>query len=492
MGSERRFHGATSSSAIIGAAFYWAWVDTFLFTPTMSTLFGAPGRFFVVAFITAVSTGCVILFLAAHRPETFRSFLHAKLTMVMGGTAAIIGGLVTLSGSYISSTPLIIVGGIIDGAVFGFGLIAWGEICATGGARTASVHIPAAFALGVALDWVLMMLDPLLGTCIMFVFPLVSFLILHVIRKHPEDFEEPGRRFGLPNKTSIGQPTSEGTGSLRTTWFGLNRTVVTSFVVFGVAFGYMQYQSVFEPASTFQSQLLLVVRGSTALIFFLGTVFLKWRPHITYRVGMALMIAGFMILPFASQASGFAGLSESIVMAGYTCFDIMVWTILAELAYCSSIAPESTIGSGRGLLHLGIVTGMGIGICLSLMPLSGITMAVVTTSVGYLLVIAVILIISDQYGLWSLLKYGSMYIDESEEGADRLSPGEKAAMLAARYNLTVREREVLSLLLAGRSARYIAEQIYVSENTVNSHVRHIYEKLDIHNRQELLDRAETI
>ena len=46
---------------------------------------------------------------------------------------------------------------------------------------------------------------------------------------------------------------------------------------------------------------------------------------------------------------------------------------------------------------------------------------------------------------------------------------------------------VLGLLLAGRSAPYIAEQLCVSQNTVKTHVRHIYAKLDIHTRQELLD-----
>lgn len=59
--------------------------------------------------------------------------------------------------------------------------------------------------------------------------------------------------------------------------------------------------------------------------------------------------------------------------------------------------------------------------------------------------------------------------------------------MAARYFLTEREAGVLGLLLAGRSAPYIAEQLCVSQNTVKTHVRHIYAKLDIHTRQELLD-----
>ncbi|BAK43939.1 response regulator transcription factor [Eggerthella sp. YY7918] len=64
---------------------------------------------------------------------------------------------------------------------------------------------------------------------------------------------------------------------------------------------------------------------------------------------------------------------------------------------------------------------------------------------------------------------------------------EGTAKLAARFFLTTRETEVLALLLAGRSVPYIAEHMLLSDNTVKTHVRHIYTKLDVHNRQELLD-----
>lgn len=51
--------------------------------------------------------------------------------------------------------------------------------------------------------------------------------------------------------------------------------------------------------------------------------------------------------------------------------------------------------------------------------------------------------------------------------------------------LTAREAEVLELLAARRSALEIAETLHVSVATVNSHRRHIYEKLGVHSRREL-------
>ncbi len=66
----------------------------------------------------------------------------------------------------------------------------------------------------------------------------------------------------------------------------------------------------------------------------------------------------------------------------------------------------------------------------------------------------------------------------------------KCDRAAARYALTGREREVLELLLRGRSKAYIAEALVISENTVRGHVKRLYTKMDVHDRQELINKLE--
>ena len=46
--------------------------------------------------------------------------------------------------------------------------------------------------------------------------------------------------------------------------------------------------------------------------------------------------------------------------------------------------------------------------------------------------------------------------------------------------LTKRELEVLCKMSEGYTQKEIAELLFVSRNTVNSHTQHIYEKLDVH------------
>jgi len=50
--------------------------------------------------------------------------------------------------------------------------------------------------------------------------------------------------------------------------------------------------------------------------------------------------------------------------------------------------------------------------------------------------------------------------------------------------LTVRELEVLKLVARGMSNKEVADQLFISENTVKNHVRNILEKLHLHSRME--------
>ena len=56
-------------------------------------------------------------------------------------------------------------------------------------------------------------------------------------------------------------------------------------------------------------------------------------------------------------------------------------------------------------------------------------------------------------------------------------------------HLTSREREVLTLIAEGQTSRQIAEKLFVSIKTVQGHRTKIMEKLDIHNRAELVKYA---
>ena len=72
---------------------------------------------------------------------------------------------------------------------------------------------------------------------------------------------------------------------------------------------------------------------------------------------------------------------------------------------------------------------------------------------------------------------------------DRLS--KQAVLVRQHYRLSARETEVMELIARGNTVARIAEQLVVSENTIRTHSKRIYAKLDIHKKQELVDLLET-
>lgn len=58
-----------------------------------------------------------------------------------------------------------------------------------------------------------------------------------------------------------------------------------------------------------------------------------------------------------------------------------------------------------------------------------------------------------------------------------------------KYNLTLREKEVLKLLSEGLSYKMVADSLGISYFTVNAHIKKIYEKLHVHSLGEAVSLA---
>lgn len=57
------------------------------------------------------------------------------------------------------------------------------------------------------------------------------------------------------------------------------------------------------------------------------------------------------------------------------------------------------------------------------------------------------------------------------------------------FNLSEREKEVLSCLVKGMSYKLIANACFISIDTVRGHIRNIYEKLHVHSKNEAVATA---
>ena len=71
----------------------------------------------------------------------------------------------------------------------------------------------------------------------------------------------------------------------------------------------------------------------------------------------------------------------------------------------------------------------------------------------------------------------------------RLSEGRRSKEAAGEDQLTQREQEVLQLVAGGSTNREIAAALYISENTVNFHMKNILAKLHLRNRAQAVAYA---
>jgi LuxR family maltose regulon positive regulatory protein len=75
---------------------------------------------------------------------------------------------------------------------------------------------------------------------------------------------------------------------------------------------------------------------------------------------------------------------------------------------------------------------------------------------------------------------------------ERAAPSQESRGVSLVEPLSPREMDVLRLLNSSLSTVEIAKELYVSVNTVRTHVRNIYAKLDVHRRMDAVRRAQEL
>jgi DNA-binding NarL/FixJ family response regulator len=90
-------------------------------------------------------------------------------------------------------------------------------------------------------------------------------------------------------------------------------------------------------------------------------------------------------------------------------------------------------------------------------------------------------------------------INEALSGGAPMSPNVARMVIASmqkkpltednKYQLTAREREILLALSQGTSYKGIAELFFISLDTVRSHIKNIYQKMQVHKQLEAITKA---
>lgn len=95
-------------------------------------------------------------------------------------------------------------------------------------------------------------------------------------------------------------------------------------------------------------------------------------------------------------------------------------------------------------------------------------------------------------GRWMVLHGAALVADGSRRVAVIIEPAHPAriaSLLMAAYGLTEREQDVARLVLQGHSTAEIAGRLFVSPQTVQQHLKSIFDKMGVHSRRELVGKV---
>lgn len=196
-----------------------------------------------------------------------------------------------------------------------------------------------------------------------------------------------------------------------------------------------------------------------------------------------VMLIAAGILMFLAFNGNHEVLAASVVIAGgysFTCFFMLLLPCM-----CSELKIPATFFLGMGNLlcyripeFTGTMLGDSFGVS---MELEGNGLPSVLLAIVFLLFLVMLWTLRQSTRPVKTPKAEKPFSSSTEEALDRISD---------RHGFTEREREVALLTIRGRSAPYISEELCLSQATIRTYQRRIYQKMSIHGKQELIDSVE--
>ena len=247
-----------------------------------------------------------------------------------------------------------------------------------------------------------------------------------------------------------------------------------------------------------EAQVGSIALSVALLVYVLRDVRAGMRLPLRAVVFVALMLATVLMARAALESQTF--FTSGVPLALFNFFGQLVWIVFVWKGYESKANSFSIVALGLGSMRLGLLLSRGLVIGVSE------TVGISATTANLISIVGLwVLFVGVLGAVWLVVRRQTIEttpFEPSDGGAGEApsatsSPdeaataqdafGEKFAEAVHVAGLTEREQEVLKMYASGRSAVYIADELYLSNYTVKTHLRRCYAKLGVHSRQELLD-----
>ena len=252
------------------------------------------------------------------------------------------------------------------------------------------------------------------------------------------------------------------------------RKLAIWMAVYSFAYGLAQSQLT---TSTFGPHSSPGVLAIGAFVFF-GVALRKRKFDFSaiFHVALPLAVAAFLFVPVVGNFN--QTFTALCIAAAYTACSILLMIILTNMCYRQGISALWLFCIERSVRM--IFNALGREARDPILELSiGIDSSIILLTERS---------ITAQWGIG--IKTSDAKRAEEIVREDLLK--NRSREIALNYRLSLREEEILTLLAQRKRNTAIASELFISEQTVKTHIRNLYKKLDVHSRDELFDLVENI
>lgn len=502
----------------LGWAFLLAWVFCVFYTDAVSGYTGSKASTLATGagwdlFFTGlpVSMSVIMLVLIVVLEKRLGTpAQHAALFWIAPLATAISTPLLFVELPVFGATVvLFVVGGVLTGFGSGFMWVMWGEYYAKVTQEEVEFLAPASAVLAAVLVLVVSSMQGWMALVVVTAFPLMSGLCLLLSWRDARDSDATAEYRGVAERRAFKEAHDSARAGLRRVLASMGRAgfgilAACLFVCVEGSF----WSGTAKDATA--SQVALVVSIVFMLVVGLSATAGPRRVSLSflYRWMCPALVVGFAALIVLGDGAG-AYVAYVVAIAARFSFCLITQMYFARYAVQGAATPVQSYGLGWIFVHLGDLLGVVALVLVDAGLSAGAFSLDQVVAVSMALLVAATMFVlndgrssafdarSDRAGakgdsspavpVPAVEAGGSASVDEISASSDTDELTGRILELSERFGLTPRETEVFDLLARGRSIPYVRDALVISRETAATHAKHVYAKLEVHSRQELID-----
>lgn len=334
---------------LVGFGFYYAWIwvsynsNVLVFPSAASDL--PPDTISLTYLVSTLALGVALVLLSLVRPLT-RRLVGSNLLLI---AVAVVVGAATV-GTYASSSLgadanlYLIVSAALTGAGTSVIVLRFGVVYSKAPAREAAMYTAASFVFAAMIYFMAVGLPDPVGMVFTALLPVLA-VVSTLTNPEWSDEGEGGR--------------PEGPVPLRRFFVRLLVAVAVFSVVVGVSRGFSVPHSSISSLNA-DGALIIFSTAVVAGVLFVVVGLLRRQFDVSrlYYPIIIAVAAGILVTPLL----GGTGFGSQFITVAYNCFVLVIWCLLAYVAYSSRLSPILVFGLGRGASALGTTFGWLAGL----------------------------------------------------------------------------------------------------------------------------------